>query len=97
MVAGWMLDGIRPNGRRFGMSGYNPDAMDKVIQADSGQADTLFYKLTHACGCEASSPNGIDYPPLTGQSRDHLATITDVYVTSLSSLSPFLPFLVFVH
>ena len=33
----------------FGMSGYNPDAMDKVIQADGGQADTLFYKLTHAC------------------------------------------------
>ena len=24
----------------FGMSGYDPDAMDKVIQADGGQADT---------------------------------------------------------
>ena len=23
----------------FGMSGYNPDAMDKVIQADGGQAE----------------------------------------------------------
>ena len=38
---------------------------------------------------EVSSPNRIDYPPLTVLSRDHLATITDVYVTSLSSHSPF--------
>ena len=47
----------------FGMSGYDPDAMDKVIQADGGQADTLFYKLTHACGCMYFTERVSAHPP----------------------------------